>query len=130
VDPGRASLRPLCYSYRHGGQRTRPRVACHLLKAVELWEDLGFGTYELRYLRDKEKREVDFLILRDREPWFLVEVKQSDTRLSSALGHFQRQTRARHAFQAVMDLPHEKVDCFARRDPCVVPVHTLLSQLP
>jgi predicted AAA+ superfamily ATPase len=112
------------------GARAETFVACQLLKAVELWEDLGLGTYELRYLRDKQKREVDFLVLRNREPWFLVEVKQSDTRLGSALGHFQRQTRARHAFQAVMDLPHEEVDCFSRSDPCVVPVHTLLSQLP
>jgi predicted AAA+ superfamily ATPase len=112
------------------GARTETFVACHLLKAVELWEDLGLGTYELRYLRDKEKREVDFLVLRNHAPWFLIEVKQSDTRLSSTLGHFQKQTNVRHAVQGVMDLPYEEVDCFGRSDPCVVPVRTLLSQLP
>jgi predicted AAA+ superfamily ATPase len=112
------------------GARAETFVACHLLKAVELWEDSGLGTYELRYLRDKQKREVDFLVLRDREPWFLVEVKQSETRLGSTLEHFQRQTKARYVLQAVMDLPYEDVDCFARSHPGVAPVRTLLSQLP
>jgi hypothetical protein len=28
----------------------------------------------LRYVRDKLKREVDFLVVRDRKPWFLVAV--------------------------------------------------------
>jgi hypothetical protein len=41
------------------GQRAETFVACHLLKAVQAWEDLGFGRFELRYLRDKNQREVD-----------------------------------------------------------------------
>ena len=57
------------------GARAETFVACHLLKAVEGWTDLGFGDFELRYLRDKQKREVDFLVVRDRKPWFLVEVE-------------------------------------------------------
>src|SRR3989338_965038 len=36
-------------------------VACHLLKAVHFWTDHGLGLYDLHYIRDKEKREVDFL---------------------------------------------------------------------
>ena len=44
-------------------------VACHLQKAVEGWADLDFGDFELRYLRDKMKREVDFLVVRDRKPY-------------------------------------------------------------
>ncbi|MCC6765380.1 MAG: DUF4143 domain-containing protein [Deltaproteobacteria bacterium] len=111
------------------GQRAETFVACHLLKAVQGWSDLGLGTYELRYLRDKEKREVDFVVIRDRKPWFLVEVKHADTSLSPSLAHFQRQTGARHAFQAVLEEPFVDADCFTRRDPCVVPARTLLSQL-
>ncbi|MBS2021641.1 MAG: ATP-binding protein [Deltaproteobacteria bacterium] len=111
------------------GLRAETLVACHLLKAVEGWTDLGFGDFELRYLRDKEKREVDFVVIKDRRPWFLVEVKASDTALSPALDHFQKQTKAPHAFQAVLDLPFEAADCFKVRHPVVVPVRTLLSQL-
>jgi hypothetical protein len=97
---------------------------------VEGWTDLGLGQFELRYLRDKLKREVDFLIVRDRKPWFLVEVKNTEDKLSDALGYFQTQTQARHAFQVVLEKPFVRVDCFERTDPVVVPARTLLSQLP
>jgi predicted AAA+ superfamily ATPase len=112
------------------GARAETMVACHLLKAVETWTDLGFGAFELRYLRDKLKREVDFLVVRDRKPWFLVEVKLTETALSPSLAHFQKQIKAPHAFQAVMSLPYEPADCFAVKRPIVVPARTLLSQLP
>jgi hypothetical protein len=111
------------------GDRAETMVACHLLKAVEGWTDLGYGDVELRYLRDTAKREVDLLVVRDRKPWFLVEVKQSDRALSPSLAYFQAQTHAAHAFQVVMDLPFEPVDCFASTRPSVVPARTLLSQL-
>jgi len=111
------------------GARAETLAACHLLKAVEGWTDLGFGDFELRYLRDKQKREVDFLVVKDRKPWFLVEVKMSDTALSPWLGHFQAQTNAQYAFQVVMNLPYQEADCFRIRRPVVVPSRTLLSQL-
>ena len=63
----------------------------------------------LHILRDKEKREVDFLVVRDGEPWILVEVKASGkTPLSPALEYVQRQTGADHAFQVAMDLPFRR----------------------
>jgi predicted AAA+ superfamily ATPase len=111
------------------GARAETLIACHLLKAVEGWSDAGLGQFELRYLRDKLKREVDFLVIRDRKPWFLVEVKNGDGRLSDALAYFQEQTHAPHAFQVVIDRPFITADCFARSDPAVVPARTLLSQL-
>lgn len=111
------------------GARSETLVACHLLKAAEGWTDLGFGEFELRYVRDKAKREVDFLLVRDRRPWLLVEAKASETRLEPALRHFMTQTGARHALQVVVDLPYEAVDCFSARRPAVVPARTFLSQL-
>jgi predicted AAA+ superfamily ATPase len=111
------------------GDRAETLVACHLLKAVRGWTDLGLGQFALRYLRDKTRREVDFLVTRDRRPWFLVEVKTSDTNLSRALPHFQALPKAPHAFQAVINLPFEPVDCFQVRRPAVVPAQTMLSQL-
>jgi predicted AAA+ superfamily ATPase len=111
------------------GARAETFAACHLLKAVETWSDLGLGRFELRYLRDKLKREVDFVIIRDGEPWMLIEVKATSQTLSPHLFHFQKQTGARHAFQAVLDLPHEPINCFAHTTPVVVPLRTLLSQL-
>jgi uncharacterized protein len=112
--------------------RMRTFVACHLLKAVEGWTDLGFGRFELRYVRDKLQREVDFLVLRDRKPWFLVAVANESPRGGVAppvLGYFQRITRARHAFHVVMEGAYSNVDCFSLEGPSVVSARTLLSQL-
>jgi len=111
------------------GSRAETMVACHLLKAVEAWTDMGLGDFELRYLRDKLKREVDLVVIRDRKPWCLVEVKASDTALSPSLAYFQAQTRAPHALQVVLNLPFEPADCFAVTVPVVVPARTFLSQL-
>jgi predicted AAA+ superfamily ATPase len=111
------------------GARAETFVACHLLKAVEGWTDIGLGQFELRYLRDKLKREVDFIVVRDRKPWFLVEVKTGDAKLSETLAHFQAQTRARHAFQVSIDEAFVNADCFERTEPVRVPARTLLSQL-
>jgi len=111
------------------GAKAETFAACHLLKAVEYWTDMGFGDFELRYLRDKQKREVDFLVVRDDQPWFLVEIKQSNTALSPALTHFQKQTGAPHAFQVVLDLPYSHLDCFRYTNPVVVPARTFFSQL-
>lgn len=111
------------------GKRAETFVACHLLKAVEFWTDCGLGEYGLYYIRDRQKNEVDFLVSRGRDPWFLVEVKRSDTRLSPALGKMQASTGAKHAFQVVLDLPYEQIDCFDYNEPVIVPARTFLSQL-
>jgi predicted AAA+ superfamily ATPase len=108
--------------------RGRTFVACHLLKAVQGWTDLGLGQFELRYVRDKLKREVDFLVLRDRRPWLLVAVS-TDEAVSPALAHFQACTRARHAFHVVLDGSFSDADCFEQTEPVAVSARTLLSQL-
>ncbi len=111
------------------GAKAETFIACHLLKAVEGWTDLGLGQFELRYVRDKLQREVDFLIVRDRKPWCLVEAKSSDTHLSDSLPYFQRETGAKHALQVVLDLPFVAKSCFEQTEPIIVPARTFLSQL-
>lgn len=111
------------------GERNENFVASHLLKAVHFWTDRGMGEYELYYLRNKEKMEVDFLVVKDKKPWFLVEVKTKTQGLSPSLFHFQQETKAPHAFQVAFDLPYVEADCFALKDPCLVPARTFLSQL-
>jgi len=111
------------------GARAETFVACHLLKAVEGWTDLGLGEFELRYIRDVNKREVDFVIIRDKKPWLLVEVKAADTHFSPTLEYFQAKTKAPYAFQVVMDLPYVQTDCFSYKRPMIVPARTFLSQL-
>jgi predicted AAA+ superfamily ATPase len=112
------------------GDRAETFVGCHLLKAVEGWSDMGLGEFGLGYLRDKERREVDFLVARNGKPWFLVEVKHRDESISGALEIFQEQTRAPFAFQVVIGADYVDADCFSTpRGPVVVPAATFLSQL-
>lgn len=112
------------------GARSETMVACHLLKAVETWTDLGYGDYGLFYVRDKNKNEVDFLVAKDGEPWMLVEVKTSDTSLSATLTGMQRQLGVGLALQVVTNLDFDDVDSFTPGKAAVVPMRTFLSQLP
>lgn len=70
------------------GDRFENFVASHLWKAVHLWRDLGVGNFELQFLRDRDRREVDFCILKDRLPWVLIEAKFSETRPHESLIYF------------------------------------------
>ena len=112
------------------GSRYENLVASHLLKAVNFWTDCGFGQYDLWFVRDKEKREVDFLISKDKKPWFLVEVKLSSKGgVSKSLSYFHNILNTQHAFQVVFDMDYVQADCFKKTMPTIVPAQTFLSQL-
>ena len=111
------------------GQRLENLVASHLLKAIHFWTDTGFGKYDLYFIRNKDKQEVDFLVTENMQPWILVEVKSSDQSLSKSLKKFQVETGAKHAFQVVKNLPYSNINCFDYNDPVVVSLDTFLSQL-
>ena len=64
-------------------------VAVELSRAVTLWNDFGLGEYELWYLRNKQKEEVDFLVTKNANPFFMVEAKLSETAISPHLVKFQ-----------------------------------------
>jgi len=66
-------------------------VACHLLKWVHYQRDVCGEDFELRYVRDTDKREVDFCLLKDQKPFEFVECKWSDnTKTSDHLKYFQK----------------------------------------
>ncbi len=112
------------------GARIENFLASQLLKAVHYWTDTGIGDYGLYFLRDKAKREVDFLVTRNNDPWFLVEVKSSGKRgLNPNLEYFQDFLHAGHAFQVAFNMEYVECDCFAESKPVRVPAKTFLSQL-
>jgi predicted AAA+ superfamily ATPase len=105
-------------------------VASHLLKAVHWWTDIGLGSFGLYYLRDKAKREVDFLVVRNGNPWFLAEVKSTARGgISPALPYYASKIGTEHAFQIAFDLAYVDRDCFHTPHPLIVPASTFLSQL-
>jgi len=77
-------------------------VASHLLKFVHFLRDVFGYQAELSYIRDREGREVDFLITVKQKPWFAVEVKQTDTAAAKNLLFFKEKLRIPFLYQIVM----------------------------
>lgn len=59
------------------GPRFENLVACHLLKWVHFEQDAKGRDLELRYFRDVDGREVDFVVVEGRDPVLLVECKRT-----------------------------------------------------
>ena len=79
-------------------------VACHLQKLVTMTNDFGLAKLELRYCRDKDAREVDFLLLKEGKHWILVEAKMADSTPSPSLYRFMKALGLKKSFQ-VIDSP-------------------------
>jgi len=106
------------------GARFENLVALHLLKLRDAWNDRGDGDAELHYVRDKEKREVDFLLTLGRRPFLLVETKLSDAEPSPALEYFAERLKPRRSVQLVRRGRPRR-----GRATVVIPASRLLSRL-
>lgn len=60
-------------------------VASHLLKWVHFEQDAKGRDLELRYFRDRDAREVDFVVTEKGAPRWFVEAKSADAKVSSSL---------------------------------------------
>jgi len=83
------------------GRRFENLIASHLLKFVHFLAEYEGYRAELSYLRDVDKREVDFLVTIDGKPWFAVEAKLADTALSPSLGYFRDRLSIPYVYQVV-----------------------------
>jgi uncharacterized protein len=126
---------PKCYLWdwsliEDRGAKIENFVACHLFKSISLWTDLGFGKYNLFFVRDKDKSEADFLITKNNLPWILIEVKTSaNSSINEALYKFQKQLNVKHALQLAFDMPFIDKNFLDLKEPMIVPLQTFLSQL-
>ena len=64
-------------------------VAGHLLKWVHFQQDTLGRDVELRYFRDTDGREVDFVVVERRSPLLLVECKWGDTDVDRSLRYLK-----------------------------------------
>jgi len=88
------------------GARFENLIATTLLKRLHYLEDYEGYRYELRYIRDKEGREIDFVILKEGIIEELIEVKYSDDKLSKSLNYYANKLEAKKATQIVAKLKH------------------------
>ncbi|MDE0404432.1 MAG: ATP-binding protein [Nitrospira sp.] len=101
-------------------------VASHLLKWTHFREDAeGFPT-ELRYFRDIEGREVDFVVVESGKPVLFVECKSSDRAVSRALRYLKQRFPNTAAWQISAQ---GKKDYVTREGIRVAPALTLLATL-
>lgn len=66
------------------GAKFENLVAQHLIKKCHYLEDLTGYRYSLNYVRDKEGREIDFVILKENKPIIAIEAKWKDTSVSKS----------------------------------------------
>ena len=74
------------------GPRFENLVAAQLLKYCHWQEDVEGYRTELRFLRDTDGREVDFVVMRSGKPVFAVECKTGDREASAAARYFAERT--------------------------------------
>ena len=72
------------------GVRFENLVACTLLKNNHFREDCYGETRGLYYLRNKDKKEIDFLITKNKKPIQMIETKWKDDRLSTNFDVFSK----------------------------------------
>lgn len=83
------------------GARLENMAGAHLLKLCHyLYDAKGFKA-ELFYLRDIEKREVDFLVAINRKPWMAIEVKSSNQSISQNLRYFGKKLDIPFQYQLI-----------------------------
>jgi predicted AAA+ superfamily ATPase len=107
-----------------GGARFENLVASQLLKYCHFVEDTEGHAMELRFLRDTDRREVDFVVLKDRKPLFAVECKSGERAVSPAVGYFAARTAIPRFYQVHLGDRH-----FEAAKAVVLPYRTFCREL-
>lgn len=81
------------------GAKFENLVAGHLNKFCHFLEDTEGHSMELRYFRDASSREVDFIILKDKQPIIAIEAKLNEENISPNLFYLEQRTEIPHLFQ-------------------------------
>ncbi len=104
-------------------------VALELYRAITSWNNIGFGTFALHYIKNKEQQEVDFLIVNQHRPFLLIEAKLSNTSPSPALKKFQNALKI-PAVQLVSDGDRFQILQNGSRQILIAPAYIWLAGLP
>jgi uncharacterized protein len=70
------------------GSRLENIVACALRKELDFINDVAGVRGQLCFLRTRDGRELDFVVVQDSSPTHVIEVKWADTTISRSFGQF------------------------------------------
>jgi len=100
-------------------------IASHLWKYTKyLYDYYGYKS-NLHFLRNVDKKEVDFLVSIDNKPWFCLEVKLNDESISPAVTLFKERLKIPFAYQVIKK---KEIDFF-KKDVRVISADKFLSGL-
>lgn len=85
------------------GLRFENMIGNHLLKKVNYLEDTQGRNIELRFYKDREGREVDFVVVEDSVPVLFIECKYNDTSVSPHLRYLKNKFPNVPAYQLTMN---------------------------
>ena len=106
------------------GPRFENFIGSHLLKYCHFTEDTEGYDMELRFLRDTDKREVDFVVLKQKKPLFAVECKSGEKSVNPSLYYFMERTSIPRFYQV-----HQGKRDYEKGGVRVLPVHTFCKEL-
>jgi uncharacterized protein len=101
-------------------------VASNLLKYCHRVEDWEGDHMELRFVRDSQSRELDFVVVRNNKPEFAVECKTGERDLSRNISYFAERTNIPYFYQVHMGKKDYELAKFRAR---VLPITTLAKVL-
>ncbi len=99
-------------------------IACQLLKYCHFLEDTEGFRMNLRFLRDTDKREVDFVVIKDNSPLFAVECKSGEKNINSSLFYFMKRTQIPIFYQV-----HTGNKDYKKEGVRVLPARTFCKEL-
>jgi uncharacterized protein len=88
------------------GPRFENLVASQLLKYCHWIEDTQGYRMDLRYFKDTDGREVDFVVLRGNRPLFAVECKSGERAIGAAVRYCAERTPIPHYYQVHLGTRH------------------------
>jgi len=94
-------------------------VAVPAQGCVEGWDRSGVGDFELLILPADTNAKL-FYVVRDRQPWFLIELQSHCERASPPSSRTSRADECGSCFQGVRGLSYHAADCFKSDSPPVV----------
>ncbi len=73
------------YFAPEGAARLENMMASCLYRLSLTMSDMGYGNFRLHYIRTLDKKEIDFVLVKDNQPFMAVEVKKGEESLSKPL---------------------------------------------
>jgi hypothetical protein len=99
---------------QEAGPRFENFLAVSLMRMAARFTETGLGIFEVMYIRDTAKREVDFVLVKDNKPLALFEATEGGREITPAIRHFGRLLNL-PCYQIVRDLDRAEAfpdNCF------------------